>query len=502
MQGIPAIVTVQPLGITQSLSFNGTTQYVFASANSAAQPNFSTVWWSTFWIKTTQSSGTPTIMANLDLTTHGLYVWMNNSGFIEFGLWATGAFTCRVITTGTAINDGKWHNVSVSNSGAGNAGAWSAWIDGAPNSLSTVTNGLTAHVVTSTANFTIGCDLTGSLGAAADFFNGNICQWAFTQGASINSTQATAIYNHAVATNLKGLGLKPAVWQYLIAPGEATGSSTLFSRGSATMTFSTQSMTSGNISTDAPINLFNQTSGHFIAASATVVSCGTNASLQPTKTTPFSFGFWAYADVATFTADMTFLGNDPANASGGWTISVNSGTFFPAGAMNFELDATGPTANFGINTAGGNMVVRTWTFYAGTYDGSNTPAGLLLYKNGSLASTSTYGSALSGNINGGFPFTIGAEGYGGGASSAFYVTGYMLNCTMWNRVLTSGEITSLYGTGHAGDASALSFYSAAITSYWRFASINGNDTTSQIFDRNGINNSVGVTGLTFSRTVP
>jgi hypothetical protein len=80
-----------------------------------------------------------------------------------------------------------------------------------------------------------------------------------------------------------------------------------------------------------------------------------------------------------------------------------------------------------------------------TYDGSASAAGMKLYANGVLQTQNTLTSdtlTAGTSVNSGNPWYIsGLPGF------AFDFSGYVADLKIWSRVVTSGEISSLFAGG-------------------------------------------------------
>lgn len=153
-------------------------------------------------------------------------------------------------------------------------------------------------------------------------------------------------------------------------------------------------------------------------------------------TNPVTYACWHYSPNC---SDRGFVskGNDPY-----WNI--------------FGMLQYGECLTFGIkNGSDGNCLavcsdyigssrVETWTHYAATYNGSQTPAGVVLYINGvEDVNRWTWLEGLSGTWSNAQPVKIG-YGYGGASSEC---EGYLDDIRIYNRVLTSNEIASIYNNG-------------------------------------------------------
>lgn len=108
--------------------------------------------------------------------------------------------------------------------------------------------------------------------------------------------------------------------------------------------------------------------------------------------------------------------------------------------------------NFTLNSASGNILqVRsssqnlynddTWKHIVYTYDGSSDTSGVKMYVNGSSVGVTSVSNTLTNSITTAFDFNIGYTKYSG------YISGAMDKVIVYNDVLTSGEVTTLYNYG-------------------------------------------------------
>jgi len=85
-----------------------------------------------------------------------------------------------------------------------------------------------------------------------------------------------------------------------------------------------------------------------------------------------------------------------------------------------------------------------WKHIAFTYDGSDTLAGMKLYVDGTEITTVTSGGSISGSSTSSNNWYIGRKG--GGAYN--YYNGFVDEVAIWERELTSGEVTALWNGGN------------------------------------------------------
>lgn len=118
----------------------------------------------------------------------------------------------------------------------------------------------------------------------------------------------------------------------------------------------------------------------------------------------------------------------------------------------------------------------SWYHVVLTFSGNQSATGFKLYINGSNVTFSTQINTSAADWTSAANTNIGT--YNGGAGA--FLRGVLDEMTLWNVELTSGNVTSLYNSGHPGNPVALSFWSSN-TSYWRFGDVTDSATT--IYDR-------------------
>lgn len=105
------------------------------------------------------------------------------------------------------------------------------------------------------------------------------------------------------------------------------------------------------------------------------------------------------------------------------------------------------------------MTAGVWNHAVFTFDGSSNMSGLTGYLNGSAEPAVPAGSLASWNHTD--PLVIGSRG------GTFYFSGNINQVSVWDKELSSAEVTELYNSGTPGD---LSQHSAAanLLSWWLF----------------------------------
>ena len=123
-----------------------------------------------------------------------------------------------------------------------------------------------------------------------------------------------------------------------------------------------------------------------------------------------------------------------SNGSNGWGLYLLNSPGFGF------LSSTGEgKENFDI----GSLHLNTWNHLCGTSDGTDAPAGVALYLNGTVVTGS--GGDLGTFNDASFTVKIGAIGSGG--SQDFYHNGKIDDVRIYNRVLSATEIKQLYRLG-------------------------------------------------------
>lgn len=140
-------------------------------------------------------------------------------------------------------------------------------------------------------------------------------------------------------------------------------------------------------------------------------------------------------------------------------LTVNAQTWL----LNYTLYQSFAGTYIRITTSK-SIPKNRWSHVVLTYSGSETNAGFEIYINGALDSSAVKNTV--GSYTGGASFSTHRFGVSSSFSSTGRYGGHMSDLCVWNRVLTSGEVTTLYNSGSIYDVSAASFYASAITAYW------------------------------------
>lgn len=140
------------------------------------------------------------------------------------------------------------------------------------------------------------------------------------------------------------------------------------------------------------------------------------------------------------------------------------------------------------NVAGGNIYSRVlttfpkgeWVHVVGTYDGSNTAAGMKIYYDGVLQALSTGG----GGTYNGMQLTTSNLDIGNGGGNSY--SGQLDEVSMFDKELTQAEVTELYNLGNPSDLSTAT-PNANMIGWWRM----GDGATFPTIPDDSTNNNAG-----------
>lgn len=190
----------------------------------------------------------------------------------------------------------------------------------------------------------------------------------------------------------------------------------------------------------------------FVRASSQFVNVGDVPALSFERTNSFSLACWFRTS---FTGFLQVLMSKTMTAVfRGYEFRIG-----PTGLMGMRIDntfmANGVSCDF--NTA--SLADGAWHHGVVTYDGSSAVAGIKGYVDGTLKSNTNTVDALSATIITTAPFRLGAH------SSAF-LDGKLDECAVYNKALSSGEVTTIYHGGVVANLSAIG-PTGNLVGYWR-----------------------------------
>ena len=182
--------------------------------------------------------------------------------------------------------------------------------------------------------------------------------------------------------------------------------------------------------------------GAYYLDSNSYITTGTNYDTLFDGTKPFSAAIWVRGDPSS--NDATLIGKMVQGPPyTGWELHVGtSAKGSGAGLLNVWL-----IKNYGVSVIQVNSPVTvldgTWHHAAFTYDGSGRAAGVKIYVDGVDATGTVTADSLSGSLQNTIALDLGTRQDG----AAHNFTGALREASLWNVVLTSANVASIYQSG-------------------------------------------------------
>lgn len=156
------------------------------------------------------------------------------------------------------------------------------------------------------------------------------------------------------------------------------------------------------------------------------------------RTSPFSLSAWIYLE--RIASGIVIAKQQNGGGFPGYNLGLQT-----AGQLVVDLRAA---TGGGAFQRRGNTVLSTTTWYhvCGTFDGSNTLAGIQIYLNGVLESMTDLDTNLTASILNNVELQVGARG-GSGAPVFYFPGGRIAEAMVWNDDLTPTEVATLYSGG-------------------------------------------------------
>lgn len=258
---------------------------------------------------------------------------------------------------------------------------------------------------------------TGTISTAA---TGQTIKAICTSSGMTDSAVKTAIYTTGLVSAWKAI--------------DGSGSTMADAANSDTITLSNASWSSTSISPLTNSVVFNGTTTSGVSANSTAFNFD--------KTDSFSVSMWVKPTKST--AEMTLLGRlSTASNYKGWEITLSTNSSPPYGFAFFLIN-TYPTNLIRVEGSTDFLSLNTLYHVVATYDGSQSASGVNLYVNGSAQAKNTTYNTLSAAT------TNAINAYIGERNDASNLYGGNIGATyIYNRVLSSGEVSTLYSTPYA-----------------------------------------------------
>jgi hypothetical protein len=462
-------------GNTYSVDFDGTDDYVTMGAPSSLDITGDMTL--SIWVNTNQNTQYTALFSKRNGSGRQFYFYLrNDSGNKNLSLQTEppGGSLSSMNTSGNPVTLNTWHHVAaVINSGTTNG--TTIYVDG-----TAVGTGTMTLASNSTAPFIIGSS-TGT----GNFFDGKLDEAAIFNSA-LSASQITNIYRGEDDGGSGGTNgvpgdlntFNPIGWWRMGDNDSGTGT-TVTDQGSG-----------GNDGTLTNSPTFVQGVPSVPAAYSNTYSLdfdGTDDYLATTyqygSATQFTYSFWIKT---TDTGNSHWIGN---SLSGGYDTRCHFGT--KGGAYFITLGNS--SAQYAVGNAGSASAVTdgNWHHMVFQWDGTNTN-GVNLYVDGNTTPVFTYTSNRASNAS------TAALKWGIGWGGAFWAyDGLMDEAALFESILSTSDITTLYNSGVPGDISSLN-----PVGWWRMGDNDGGTGTTITDQGSGGNDGTLTNGPTFSTDVP
>lgn len=153
--------------------------------------------------------------------------------------------------------------------------------------------------------------------------------------------------------------------------------------------------------------------------------------------TPFSFNAWVKLSSSKFNCIISKVSPSPSYT--GYIFRVDQST----NKLLLYLTSNSATSDYLGATSTNSTILFGFKMLTVTYDGSKSVAGVKFYIDGVADTTVSLLNSLTGSLSNSSSCTIGAAPNAGNQ----YINGLNDELGVWNRVLTSTEVTELYNAG-------------------------------------------------------
>jgi hypothetical protein len=424
-----------------SLFLDGVNEYVTMGDVSALQFERTNTFSLSAWIRTTKNTAAQQIVGKQESSTgtnpargYSFHV-INPTGQLRVrivGVSGTSDITLRTVRG--IFADGYWHHAVVTYAGTSLASGVKIYVDGVEEVVVVETNNLSSTILT-TASFIVGVRFTTTLELP---FEGPIDDVA-VYNAVLTAANVTTIYNGGTPPDLTVVGPTGSLVGYW-KMGDGATFPTIpddsVNSNAGTMT----NMEAGDIVADAPTStpvaastlstLFGGTDEHGLIGDVTP--------LQFERTDSFSISAWVKT---TATATQTIFGKMLGTTTfRGYNFRLLN---TPAGVLQMQIISDNGAANLiSLRTTSAVANDGLWHHVCVTYAGTSTTAGIKLYIDGAIPSSTVVSAGpVTATILGGASAAIGARI--NAASDSFFV-GNIDEVAVYNKALTGLEVLAIF----------------------------------------------------------
>lgn len=401
----------------------------------------------------------------------------SNRFYLELYSNFSGGNRLAVATT-SGFPLGPYYHVVATYSGSSTAAGVNLYVNGAAVAMTTLFDALSATTL-NTASAYIGRRTDGL------YWPGLIDEVA-VYNKELSGAEVTTIFNAFDPPDLTSVGptgnlvgywpigdgdTYPTATDASITGGAVWPTITDASGGGSTGT--AVNMETTDVIVDSPGGTFSKRSMLFDGTNE-YVEIGDVVPLQFERTNTISVSAWV--KTSTGTPQMVVGKQGTGTANRGWGLAIDTGLLPHFSLYNDE--------------GGGNaMAVKTsaaitsgaWTHVVATYDGSSTAAGVTLYVNGSPVATTTVYDSLSATILSSATAQIARRN---NVSFPNYFNGTLGEIAVYNKQMTSGEVTTVYNGGVPPDLASVG-PTGNLVGWWRMGNLllnNGTYTNTEATD--------------------
>jgi hypothetical protein len=431
---------------TESLSFNGTTQYV--GMGNVLGYDRTSVFSMSCWFKSTQA-GRGSILGKHTYTGYAIRLETGKIYVLFANNWTSTSW--MAVQTPLTYNDGVWHHVLVTYTGSSNVAGITVYIDGAVIAMTTVRDTLTS-AITTTEPFQLGYGGYATNGSRV-YYEGLLDEVALWSGIALTAPEVAAVYNAGSPPDLRTLSTAFALSAYWPIGGEMRlEDSALYPNVVAAAGIG---VGSENIPCEIdPLQYMLGTSltwdmlarypgpgGVAPWSMQYLASIGGHIMgyvPAPTTFVPFSAGAWFKLESASPLGQLLGRCTGSGTSLNGWAIQQRYG------AIAFSVRSYTDLPRLQIYT-NATYVDGLWHHVICTWNGSGTQAGMTIYIDGvAVAVTSGMNYAGSGGIDS-RPYSTGCSG--ASVSSSYNMIGKLTECAEWNICFSALQVTEAYNAG-------------------------------------------------------
>lgn len=465
---------------TKAVQFDGVNEFV--TAGNVLSFEYTDDFSVSCWIKHTATSGFLVCKQTIGTEYRGYALEVGATGAV--GVWLRSdeatSNAIHVASTTTGLNDGNWHHIVFTWKGNAIpvASDLKIYVDGNLETPSVLLDNLTATIV-STASLNFGARNDGSDG----YWAGTLDEVA-VYDKELSSVEVTEIFNEGAANDLSSLGsVSNLVGWWRMGDDDVfpilydwVGTAPRIANEIDSTDGDPANMTSANVRTHAPNGIAAKFDG-----TNEYVTMGDVHGFERTDT--FSLSCWFKTSAP---ASYNYLISKMPDALIGYGMSVTFSGTIMFGLLGSPIlkDEIATTATFNDNK---------WHHVVATNAGTGI-GGMLLYVDGVPQATSIVTNTLGGNsILNTDPFQVAVR-----SSGTWPLTGSLDEVSVYDKVLTGGEVTTIYNSSEPPDLTSVG-PTGNLVGWWRMGE---SDIFPTIYDRSVNSNDGTMVNMEPSDFVP